>query len=605
VRLEARQATWYPDDTAGVPLPVFAFAEAGQPAMIPGPMIRVPTGTTVRATIRNVLPVPLYLRGLQERASSSIDSVVIGPGATQELEFRADVAGTYYYWGRTDSLPPNAGHGRARDATLVGAFIVDPAGTSVLKGERILVITSWVDTNAALGVKSEQAHRVMLRETFARERWVALAVNGRSWPHTERLSHVVGDTIRWRVINGSRFPHPMHLHGFYFDVDARGDARRDTVYTPVQRRTVVTEWMVAGTTLAMTWVPTRPGNWLFHCHLVTHISDALQLGAHGDRAKVSHVNHAETGMAGLVVGVHVAPATPVRPARDPTPRRILRLLVTERAHVYGERPGYSYVLQKGSKPPAPDSIRSYGSTLVLRQNEPSEITVVNATTRSTSIHWHGIEIESFYDGVGDWSGWGSRVAAPIAPRDSFVVRLTPPRAGTFIYHTHTSEGLLLASGLYGALLVLPENALPDTTDRLVLIGIGGPLDDSRPVVNGSTTPPPFEVRAGVAHRFRFINISPLETHRVQLAIGDTTQEWRALAKDGADLPTHQATRLPAFLLLHPGETYDFEVMRERPGSLTLRINSPGTVADRAAAVARQTPAAQFPRIITEIPVIVR
>ena len=203
------------------------------------------------------------------------------------------------------------------------------------------------------------------------------------------------------------------------------------------------------------------------------------------------------------------------------------------------------------------------------------------------------------------AGGGPRVAAPIAPRDSFVVRLTPPRAGTFIYHTHTSEGLLLASGLYGALLVLPENTLPDTTDRLVLIGIGGPLDDSRPVVNGSTTPPPIELRAGVAHRFRFINISPLETHRVQLAIGDTTQEWRALAKDGADLPAHQATKQPGFLALHPGETYDFEVMRERPGSLTLRINSPGTVADRAAALARQAPAAQFPRIITEIPVIVR
>ena len=70
----------------------------------------------------------------------------------------------------------------------------------------------------------------MYREAFPRERWVVLAVNGRSWPHTERLSHVVGDTIRWRVINGSRFPHPMHLHGFYFDVDARGDARLDTLY---------------------------------------------------------------------------------------------------------------------------------------------------------------------------------------------------------------------------------------------------------------------------------------------------------------------------------------------------------------------------------------
>jgi FtsP/CotA-like multicopper oxidase with cupredoxin domain len=310
-------------------------------------------------------------------------------------------------------------------------------------------------------------------------------------------------------------------------------------------------------------------------------------------------------MAGLIVGVHVSPATAGRPAPDPRPRRRLRVFVTQRANVYGDVPGYSYVLQKASKPPARDSIQSHGSTLVLRQNEPSEITVVNATTNSTSVHWHGIEIESFYDGVGDWSGWGTRVATPIAPGDSFVVRLTPPRAGTFIYHTHTSEGVSLASGLYGALVVIPENTVPDTTDRVALVAIGGPLDDSRPVVNGSSSPPPIELRAGVAYRFRLINISPLETHRIQLAVGDTTQTWRALAKDGADLPPHQATTQPAFLALHPGETYDFEVRRERPGVLTLRVNSPGTVADRATAIARQVPAAQFPRIIMEIPVIVR
>jgi FtsP/CotA-like multicopper oxidase with cupredoxin domain len=32
----------------------------------------------------------------------------------------------------------------------------------------------------------------------------------------------VGDTIRWRWVNGSYLPHRMHLHGFHFRVTAIG-----------------------------------------------------------------------------------------------------------------------------------------------------------------------------------------------------------------------------------------------------------------------------------------------------------------------------------------------------------------------------------------------
>ena len=47
----------------------------------------------------------------------------------------------------------------------------------------------------------------------------ALAINGRSWPYTERIEATVGDSVRWRVINATARPHPMHLHGFYFRID--------------------------------------------------------------------------------------------------------------------------------------------------------------------------------------------------------------------------------------------------------------------------------------------------------------------------------------------------------------------------------------------------
>ena len=77
-------------------------------------------------------------------------------------------------------------------------------------------------------------------------------------------------------------------------------------------------------------------------------------------------------MAGLVIGIYVKPNGRTSAADEP-PRRRMRVHVTEKANVYGDRPGRSYVLQEGSRPPAGDSMVFPSSTLVLRQNEPTEI----------------------------------------------------------------------------------------------------------------------------------------------------------------------------------------------------------------------------------------
>ena len=55
VRLEIREGEWYPEAETGPAVVVEAFAEEGRALQIPGPLIRVPEGTEVRATVRNVL----------------------------------------------------------------------------------------------------------------------------------------------------------------------------------------------------------------------------------------------------------------------------------------------------------------------------------------------------------------------------------------------------------------------------------------------------------------------------------------------------------------------------------------------------------------------
>jgi FtsP/CotA-like multicopper oxidase with cupredoxin domain len=116
-----------------------------------------------------------------------------------------------------------------------------------------------------------------------------------------------------------------------------------------------------------------------------------------------------------------------------------------------------------------------GPTLALTKGEPVEITLVNQLPEATAIHWHGMELDSFYDGVHGWSGAGTRVTTMIEPGASFVVRFTPPQSGTFMYHTHLHDRVQLTSGLYGAMIVLePGETLDEGTDHVVVIGRGGP-----------------------------------------------------------------------------------------------------------------------------------
>lgn len=48
---------------------------------------------------------------------------------------------------------------------------------------------------------------------------------------------------------------------------------------------------------------------------------------------------------------------------------------------------------------------------------------------------------------------------------------------------------------------------------------------------------------------------------------------RAEAKDGADLPAHEAVMKPATILMGPGETADFDFTPRAPGELLLDVDT--------------------------------
>jgi FtsP/CotA-like multicopper oxidase with cupredoxin domain len=321
------------------------------------------------------------------------------------------------------------------------------------------------------------------------------------------------------------------------------------------------------TTMSIAFQPDRPGNWLFHCHIGFHVLSMARLGEtqHDDHASADAGRH----MAGLVLGLTVRPERGWKAPPRESPRA-MRLIVQE-----GERRGrasraLSFVLQSGAAEPAADSVELPGSMLVLTRDEPTDITVVNRLREPTAVHWHGIELESYSDGVVGFSGEGRRVAPPIAPGDSFTARLTLRRSGTFIYHTHLNDLDQLTSGLYGAIIVIdPASRFDAETDRVFIAGWDGDGEPPRLIVNGDSTPPPLDFVRGAEYRLRFVNIGPAASFRALLTRSGDTATWRPRAKDGADVPNHARTERPSVVIVDVGETADFDFIPARTGDYTL------------------------------------
>jgi FtsP/CotA-like multicopper oxidase with cupredoxin domain len=563
--LDVGEAAWQPWGSNGPTVRANVFAADGARPRIPGPLIRVTAGTPVHITLRNGLADSIVVRGLRDRSATPPpqrlgaflrEVVEVAPGGVAEVRFTPTVPGTYFYFGRVYEPKPVIDPRRVFSVTrgpFEGVMVVDLPGAPP-PNERILLLGHWADR----------------RFPGSWQPGVRLMINGRAWPHTERLTYEQGDTVRWRVVNATGAAHPMHLHGFHFSVDARGDQWREVMSTPDSRRLAVTELLNPSETMRISWVATEPGNWVFHCHLMRHMS-WLQ-NAPLEREPDSHHPAADGTdlLGGMVMGITVRPIPGDAPVA--VPRRRLALHIGMRRGVFGAEPAYGFVLQEGARPPASDSVRFPGSPIVLTRGERTEIVVHNRADVALGVHWHGLELESRGDGVPGWSGSPGAVTPAVAPNDSLVVRITPPRAGSFMYHVHSEPGHQLAQGLYGAFLVMePGKRWEPETDRIFLLGSLGATRNAPPAVNGRVESVPMELRAGTPYRLRFMHLSPDDQKRVRLLAGDQSVAWRSVAKDGADLPPSLARVSPADLTIGVGETYDFAWTPERAGDFTLRI----------------------------------
>ncbi|HET9440460.1 MAG TPA: multicopper oxidase domain-containing protein [Longimicrobiales bacterium] len=570
LQLEARNGMWYPDGMKGMPRPVAAFAEVGNGLQVPGPLLRVSVGTEVRITLRNSLEQPLWIFGLGAKRGIAADSFVIAPNATREVTFKATEAGLYYYAGKFTPAPLLARGGP--DSQLNGMIVVDPPGAKA--NDQLFMISWWFgeDSASVSGLTDGST----------------IVINGLSWPHTQRLQATQGEQLTWRWVNTTIVPHPMHLHGFYFDVIGTGDGASYQQYAAADARKTVTELMMPGTTMSMTWTPVRPGNWIMHCHFAGHMTSIEGMNkdrrypeaAAAQSAKSSHDHH--NYMAGLVMAITVKPRGEMKASAAPA--RDIRLIARSKARGYGEYTGSGYVLGGSASETDRNTINVPGPLLVLQKDQPVAVNIINQTHEPAAVHWHGIELESFPDGVPGVSGYGKNLLPSIMPGDSFTVRFIPPRAGTFMYHSHSNEFQQLSSGMSGAIVVLePGQSFDAERDKVFLFSDNGPTVNvmkgpyPHMTLNGKTQPDAMELKAGTTYRFRMINIRAEAGVFMNLLDGEELVQWKMVARDGADLPTHQVKVTPARWGFASGQIADFEFTPTKAGVLRLKLSDPPDV----------------------------
>jgi len=554
IQLEIAKGEWHPEADDGIAVAVYAFGEAGRPQQNPGPLIRVPQGTEIHASLRNKLSVPIAVHGL---GSSGSDSVVrVAPGATEQALFRAATPGLYFYWGASETDDLKLRHGI--DSELTGALVVDPPTHPA--HDEIFVIEMMSERPGPSA-----------RQTLA-------TINGKSWPYTQRFRYNIGQQAHWRWINATNEPHALHLHGFYYSIDAINLGGQIRDYGGDSRPRVVTQRIAQGDTFDMSWEPDRPGQWLFHCHMFQHMIPAvvpnvpgLSMSPAPSDSRNHFATYNENDMGQLILGITVPETAGASSTVVWHANRRLRLEISERAGA----PRYALTLHDGARPEnTGDEPGLIGPPIILTRAEPVEIEVVNRLKGRTAIHWHGIELESYYDGVPGWSGVGNQITPPIEPGTSFVARMTPPRAGTFIYHTHWHDPSQLTNGIYGPLIVLPPGQKFDPASDLTFvfsIGNFGALHELA-LINGTPQSKTLSLQTGKKYRIRLINISTNnQGMQVSLRNANGPVEWLNIAKDGIDLTPYPSK---AQLTVSVGETYDVQFSTDTPQDLLLDLLLP-------------------------------
>lgn len=170
-----------------------------------------------------------------------------------------------------------------------------------------------------------------------------------------------------------------------------------------------------------------------------------------------------------------------------------------------------------------------GPTLEFNEGEYAVISVKNNMDVETSIHWHGILLPNFFDGV------PYLTTPPIAPGKTLKYEFAIKQNGTYWYHSHTM--LQEQRGVFGSIVIQPKEKNLDYDKELVLMLSDWtnekPMDVLRFLKRGAEW---YNIKKGTA--------TPLNQVIARGAFGAQIDFWRQ-RMEGADIAD---IYYPAFLI---------------------------------------------------------
>lgn len=102
-----------------------------------------------------------------------------------------------------------------------------------------------------------------------------------------------------------------------------------------------------------------------------------------------------------------------------------------------------------------------GPTLEFNEGDLALINVTNKMDEETSVHWHGLILPNYYDGVPYLN------TPPIEPGETFQYRIPINQSGTYWYHSHTM--LQEQKGVFGSIIIQPKDKTLDYDKDLIVL----------------------------------------------------------------------------------------------------------------------------------------
>jgi FtsP/CotA-like multicopper oxidase with cupredoxin domain len=227
----------------------------------PGPTIEAVEGDRVRILVTNRLPEHTTIHWHGILLPCGMDGVGgltqphIQPGETWAYEFTLRQHGTHMYHPHADEMVQLA-------VGMMGLFIVHPKDPSVARVDRdfALLLHNW-----AVHPGTYRADPAVMTEF---DLWT---FNSKVFPAIDPMVVRTGQRVRIRMANLSMHEHPLHLHGYQFQVTGSDGGR----WPRAAWRTEVTELVAVGQTRDIEFTATEPGDWAFHCHKSHHTMNAM------------------------------------------------------------------------------------------------------------------------------------------------------------------------------------------------------------------------------------------------------------------------------------------------------------------------------------------